>query len=103
MSPQELFSLLIINDIEFNGDVELTDDGILWSFSIENPQTDGDDFTLEEELIEALEEDLEYINDVLDYYEECMVDVDVEELQIDNSIAFADLVIVELEVEKIEE
>ena len=102
MSPQELFSLLAVNDIDFNGDIELTDDGILWSFAINEPKEE-DEFTLEDELMEVFEEDLEYINNILEEYEEYLVDVDVEEFQIENSIIYADLVIVELDVEEIEE
>lgn len=102
MSPQELFSLLTVNDIDFNGDIELTDDGILWSFAINEPKEE-DELSLEEELIETFEEDLEYINNILEEYEEHMVDVDIEELQIENSVMYADLAIVELDIEEIVE
>lgn len=100
MSPQELFSLLIVNNIDFNGNIELTDDGVLWSFKLDIPEGE-ENFDVELELIEALEEDLEYIGALLEVYEENMVDVDVEEIQFEGNAAFADLVIDSIEIEVI--
>ena len=100
MSPQELFSLLIVNNIDFNGNIELTDDGVLWSFKLDIPEWE-ENFDVELELIEALEEDLEYIGALLEVYEENMVDVDVEEIQFEGNAAFADLVIDSIEIEVI--
>jgi hypothetical protein len=99
MLPQELFSLLTVDNIEFNGDVELTDDGILWIFNIDKPEI-GNEIIFEDELIEAFEEDVEYINSIFEEYEEYIIDIDVEEILIDNNIMYADLAIININIEE---
>lgn len=72
MLAKELFNLLTVNNIEFNGDVDLLDDGmLLWSLKFEPIKVLEDEKKLipEEELLEALEEDLDYIRELFEEYD----------------------------------
>lgn len=95
MSPQELFSLLAVNDLQFNGDVELTDVGVLWSLKFEAPVLLEEEEALvaEEELVEALEEDLQMIKSLFKFYKEDVNYFDVEEFQIEDDLLYVEFIL----------
>jgi hypothetical protein len=99
MLPKELFSLLTVDNIEFNGDVDLTDIGVLWSMKFEAPELleDEEPLVSQDELVEALMEDLEIIHNLLDEYDEDWNEFEVGEIQIDDDFAFVDLIVVDLD------
>jgi hypothetical protein len=99
MLPVELFNELSVDGIEFNGDVELTDVGVLWSLKFEAPTLLEEEEALvaEEELVEALEEDLEMIAGLFEHYEEDVNFLDIEEFQIEDDLLFVELIVVDLD------
>ena len=83
MITQDLLLELLADDIDFNGNVELSEDNtIIWSLKFEPEVVEEgeelDELTPEEELIDALEDDIEYIYAILDEYE---MDFDCFELE----------------------
>ena len=87
MLTQELFAELCIDDINFNGDVELMEDGtIVWSFKYE-PEVveleEGEEQETEEEFVsealELFEADTDFIFDLLEEFEEELEDFDYED------------------------
>jgi len=95
----ELFGELTVNNTEFNGDINLTDVGVLWSFNFEAPELLEDEEVLipEEELIEALEEDLDLIKKIFKHYKEDINDLELGEIQIDENLIFVELITVDLD------
>jgi hypothetical protein len=86
MLAQELFAELCIDDINFNGDVELMEDGtIVWSYKYE-PEVveleEGEEQETEEEFVEEtldmFNEDLDFIFDLLDEFDEDFDDFEDE-------------------------
>lgn len=77
MLAQELFAELIADGIEFNGDIEFKDDNTLvWSLKHEEikeePVEEDGETDVEEPLdalIEAYEEDIDYVYELLDEYD----------------------------------
>jgi len=95
MISKELFSELTANNINFNGNIELTEIGLLWSLSFEVPTLLEDEelFSPEEDLVESFEEDLDYIYDILVEYEEDISIIDTNEFQIIDGFMYVDLII----------
>jgi hypothetical protein len=93
----ELFDELC-NEIEFNGDVELSEVGVIWSLNFVAPELLEDEESLvpEEELVEALEEDLAVIKGIFKFYKEDVNFFEVEEFQLDGDLLFVEFVLVDL-------
>lgn len=101
MLPIELFEELIVNDIEFNGDVELTEDGIKWTavFMPVDLLPDEEALVVEDELIEELEEDLEYIVDLFWEYEDMDMDVAASDFELVEGVMTVNIILVEYDDE----
>ena len=99
MLKEDLFKELSVDNIEFNGDVELTDAGVLWSLKFEAPELLEEEKPLvaEEELIEALEEDLVVIGGIFEWYEEDVNDLEIGEIMIEDDLLFVELIMVDLD------
>jgi hypothetical protein len=87
MLAQELFVELCIDNTDFNGDVELMEDGtIVWSYNYE-PEVieleEGEEQETEEEFVgdalELFEDDADFIFDLLEEFEEELEDFDYED------------------------
>ena len=99
MLPVELYSLLAVDNIEFNGDVEMTDVGVVWSLKFEAPVLleEEEPLVAQEELIEALEEDLEIVGALFAEFDEDVNDFELGEIQIEDDVLFVDLLVVDLD------
>lgn len=93
----ELFDELC-NEINFNGDVELSEVGIVWSLNFVAPELfeDEEPLVVEEELMEALEEDLVVIKSLFKFYKEDVNFFELEEFQLDGDLLFVEFVLVDL-------
>ena len=87
MLAQELFVELCIDNTDFNGDVELMEDGtIVWSYKYE-PEVveleEGEEQETEEEVVgeilDLFEDDVDFIFDLLEEFEEELEDFDYED------------------------
>lgn len=84
MLLNELFGELVVNNIDFNGDVELTENSIIWKAKFIAPELleDEEELVVLDELVEEFEDDLDYIYDVvLDQYDEWDDEVETEEFE----------------------
>jgi len=71
MLAQELFAELCIDNIDFNGDVELMEDGtIVWSYKYEAEVIELEDEEKAEEIEEQETEEEMFIGEALDLFEE---------------------------------
>jgi len=93
----ELFDELC-NEINFNGDVELSEVGVVWSLNFVAPELleDEEPLVVEEELLEALEEDLVVIKGLFKFYKEDVNFFELEEFQLDGDLLFVEFVLVDL-------
>jgi len=93
----ELFDELC-NEINFNGDVELSEVGVVWSLNFVAPELleDEEPLVVEEELMEALEEDLVVIKGLFKFYKEDVNFFELEEFQLDGDLLFVEFVLVDL-------
>lgn len=99
MLKEELFKELSVDNIEFNGDIDLTDAGLMWSLKFEAPKLleEGDVVNPEEELVESFEEDLEFIKGLFELYEEDMNEIELGELLIEDDLLFVELITEDLD------
>ena len=95
----ELFGELTVDNTEFNGDIDLTDVGVLWSFEFDAPQLLEDEEALipEDELIEALEEDLDLIRKLFKNYKEDINGLELGAIHFDENLIFVELITVNLD------
>jgi len=94
MLSKELFDLLVLDDVDLNGDIELTEIGILWSYFHEIPMIieNDENFNLQEELLEAFEEDLNVIQYIYDEFDEIFNEIDIDEIYIIDNFIYVDLI-----------
>lgn len=85
MIINDLLLELLVDEIDFNGNVELSEDNtIIWSMKHEPELVEEgeelEETSIEEELVDALEDDIDFIYDLLAEYE---LDDDCFELEND--------------------
>lgn len=98
MLKEELFKELTVDNVELNGDINLTEVGLIWSLKFEAPELEENEGNLDvqEELVEAFEEDFDFIKDLIEFYNEDMNEIEVGELLIEDDFLFVELITEEL-------
>jgi hypothetical protein len=96
MLSKELFDLLVISDIDLNGDIELTRIGILWKYFEEIPMVieNDENYNLQENLIEAFEEDFDIIKNIYDEFDENLNEIDIDEIYVMDNFIYVDLIFI---------
>ena len=99
MLKEELFKELTVDNIEFNGDVDMTEKGLVWSLKFEAPELEDDEEGIDEqeELFEALEEDFDFIKKLFKEYKEDINILEVDEIFVENDFMFVELLLEDVE------